>query len=75
MWQADNDRYALWRLEQQLAAKSIDRLIDNVTVADRVEQPVPALPMMRRLMAAVRSVAGVLYPPAPAAPMVRRAIE
>lgn len=75
MWQADNDRYALWRLEQQLAAKSIDRLIDNVTVADRVEQPVPALPMMRRLTAAVRSVAGALYPPAPAAPMVRRAIE
>ena len=75
MWQADNDRYALWLLEQQLAAKSIDRLIDNVTVADRAEQPVPALLIMRRLTAAVRSVARVLYPPTPAAPMVRRATE
>ncbi len=75
MWQADNDRYVLWLLEQQFAAKSIDRLIDTVTVADRAEQPVPVLPMMRRLTAAVRQVARVLYPPAPAAPMVRRATE
>jgi hypothetical protein len=75
MWQMDNDRYALWRLEQDLLPKGIDRLIDSVTVADRAEQPVHALPVARRLAAAIRRFARALYHPLPAAPIVRRASE
>jgi hypothetical protein len=75
MLQVDNDRYALWQLEQHLLPKMIDRLIDSVTVADRAEQPVSALPVARRLAAAIRRFAWAIYHPLPAAPIVRRASE
>lgn len=51
MWQVDNDRYQLWRLEHELAPKKIDRLLDHVTVTDRPEAPIlfrlPIAPMER----------------------------
>jgi hypothetical protein len=72
MWQVDNDRYTLWRLEQQLLPDRIDRLIGSVSVADRPE-PLPALPIARRAGAAIRRLAQALYPPLPHTPMVRRA--
>ena len=75
MWQADNDRYALWRLEQHLLPERIDRLIDSTTVGDRAEQPVPALTAARRLAAAIRRLASALCHPLPTAPIVRRAAE
>lgn len=74
MWQVDNDRYALWRLEQELAPRKADRLLDSVTVSDR-EPSVPVLPVARRLMAMVERLAKALYRPLPAAPIVRRASE
>jgi hypothetical protein len=37
MWQAENDRYTLWRLEQEMGVKPIDRLLNSVTVSDRAE--------------------------------------
>ena len=39
MWQAENDRYTLWRLEHEMGVKPIDRLLNSVTVSDRVEAP------------------------------------
>jgi len=39
MWQADNDRYALWRLEHEMGVTPIDRLLDCVTATDRAEAP------------------------------------
>lgn len=39
MWQVDNDRYHLWRLEHELGVKQIDRLLDSVTATDRTEPP------------------------------------
>jgi hypothetical protein len=39
MWQVDNDRYALWRLEHELGIKPIDRLLNSVTATDRTEGP------------------------------------
>jgi hypothetical protein len=35
MWQVDNDRYALWRLEHELGMKPINQLLDSVTATDR----------------------------------------
>jgi hypothetical protein len=35
MWQVDNDRYAVWRLEHELGVKPIDRLLGSVTATDR----------------------------------------
>jgi hypothetical protein len=75
MWQADNDRYALWRLERQLLPGWIDRLIDSTTVADRTERTVPVLPAACRLAAAIRRWVSVLCSPVPAATIVRRAAE
>jgi len=37
MWQAENDRYTLWRLEHEMGMKPIDRLLNSVTVSDRAE--------------------------------------
>ena len=39
MWQAENDRYTLWRLEHELGVKPIDRLLNRVTATDRAEAP------------------------------------
>lgn len=39
MWQMDNDRYALWRLEHEVGVKRIDRLLNSVTATDRMEAP------------------------------------
>ena len=39
MWQAENDRYTLWRLELELGVKPIDRLLNSVTASDRAEAP------------------------------------
>jgi hypothetical protein len=39
MWQAENDRYTLWRLEHEMGAKPIDRLLNSVTATDRPEAP------------------------------------
>ena len=73
MWQADNDRYALLQLEQQLLPKRIDRLINSVTTADRT--PMHTLPAVRRLTAAFRRWVSAIYSPVPASPLVRRAAE
>jgi hypothetical protein len=35
MWQVDNDRYILWRLEHEMGIKRIDRLLNSVTATDR----------------------------------------
>ncbi len=37
MWQVDNDRYTLWRLEHEMGVKQIDRLLNSVTTTDRTE--------------------------------------
>jgi hypothetical protein len=74
MWQVDNDRYQLWRLEHELAARKMGRLLDSVTVSDR-EQPIRVLPVARGLAAALRRLAMALYRPLPATPIVRRASE
>ena len=37
MWQAENDRYTLWRLEHEMGVKHIDRLLNSVTTSDRAE--------------------------------------
>ena len=37
MWQAENDRYTLWRLEHEMGVKRIDRLLNSVTGTDRAE--------------------------------------
>lgn len=42
MWQAENDRYTLWRLEHELGVKPIDRLLNSVTTTDRAEAPLLA---------------------------------
>jgi hypothetical protein len=39
MWQAENDRYTLWRLEHEMGVKPIDRLLNSVTASDRAEAP------------------------------------
>jgi len=39
MWQAENDRYTLWRLEHEMGVKRIDRLLNSVTATDRAEAP------------------------------------
>lgn len=39
MWQVDNDRYHLWRLEHELGVKQVDRLLNSITAADRLESP------------------------------------
>lgn len=75
MWQVDNDRYQLWRLERQLAPKRIDGLLDSVTVADRPERPAFAAAAAERLAAAIRRLAKALYTPLPAATIVRRAFK
>jgi len=38
MWQVDNDRYTVWRLEHELGVRRIDRLLNSVTEADRTER-------------------------------------
>jgi len=53
MWQVDNDRYALWRLEHEMLPTKIERLIDSAIVADR--EPAPnALQLARRLATTIR---------------------
>ena len=42
MWQAENDRYTLWRLEHEMGVKRIDRLVNSVTTTDRAEAPLLA---------------------------------
>ena len=42
MWQAENDRYTLWRLEHEMGVKPIDRLLNSVTTTDRAEAPLLA---------------------------------
>jgi hypothetical protein len=39
MWQVDNDRYTLWRLEHEVGVKRIDRLLNSVTETDRTGGP------------------------------------
>lgn len=39
MWQSENDRYTLWRLEHEMGAKPIDRLLNSMTASDRAEAP------------------------------------
>jgi len=59
MWQVDNDRYHLWRLEHELGLKQVDRLLESVTMADRLESLSPA-PMLARLGRALwRAVKGL----------------
>lgn len=51
MWQVDNDRYQLWRLEQQLAPKRIDSLLDSAALRrfpKVLDTPFRAVPIVRR---------------------------
>jgi hypothetical protein len=71
MWQVDNDRYTLWRLDHELGRKRIDRLLDSVTVTDRIESPTLVLPpasLFRRFFQRLYSWVAV-------APIVQRAPE
>lgn len=45
MWQVDNDRYQLGRLEHELGQKSVERLLNSVTTTDR--SPPLGFPAMR----------------------------
>ena len=54
MWQAENDRYTLWRLEHEMGVKRIDRLLNSVTVTDRAEAPLLAGLDLRPVAAGLR---------------------
>ena len=71
MWQVDNDRYTLWRLDHEFGLKRIDRLLDSVTASDRIESPTLSLP----LAGLFRRVFQLLYSWIAAAPIVQRAPE
>ena len=75
MWQVDNDKYCLWRLEHELNVKRMDRLLNSVTCTDRHE-PVrlfrirPAAlvaAMVERLGRLQRQVAAAIWRLSPAA--------
>lgn len=56
MWQMDNDRYALWRLEHELGVRrQVDQLLNRVTVSDR------AIPLFRLNLLPVAGVARRLF--------------
>lgn len=60
MWQVDNDRYQLWRLEQDLATRHIDRLLNSVTVADRPPRfGITAAPVARAVRALFKLLCGL----------------
>ena len=66
MWQVDNDRYQIWRLEHELAPKKIDRLLNSVTTADR--EPVFRLtiaPLRTAVRALVKLVCALPVAPRP----------
>lgn len=75
MWQVDNDRYHLWRLEHELGPKQIDRLLDSVTASDRTEAPNLARLSVVPLAGAVRRLLKSLYSPFFSVAIVRRASE
>lgn len=75
MWQVDNDRYQLWRLEYELGPKPIDRLLDSATASDRTE----AENLLRRVAKALASVThrffGLFRAPSISAHVARRVPE
>jgi hypothetical protein len=61
MWQVDNDKYCLWRLEHELNVKRMDRLLNSVTCADRQESLRPFAIRPGALAAAIVERLGRLH--------------
>ncbi len=76
MWQVDNDRHALWRLEHELGAgQQVDRLLNSVTVSDRADSPSLARSDRKPVVGMVRRLLGLLYSRTALGPIVPRAWE
>ena len=75
MWQADNDRYTLWRLEHELGVKPIDRLLNSVTTTDRAEAPLLAGLDLKSVAAGLGHFLRQLCSRTALGPIVRRASE
>jgi hypothetical protein len=56
MWQVDNDRYQIWRLEHELAPRKMDRLLNIVTESDRSESWRLLQSLRQSIMNAVRGL-------------------
>ena len=75
MWEMDNDRHQLQRLEHELAVRRADRLLNSVTATDRiVGLRLPGLSFGVVVQAAVRCRKW-LYSSIAVPSMVRRAPE
>ena len=76
MWQVDNDRYAVWRLEHELGARQrVDRLLNSVTMSDRTESPSLSRLSHKPVAGLVRRLFGLLYSRVAMDPIVPRASE
>ena len=75
MWDVDNDRYRLRRLEYELPANRINRLLNNVTTTDRMPFHISGKFVLRAARSAARSCCKWLYSLFSAPTMVRRAPE
>ena len=74
MWQVDNDRYALWRLEHELGAQPISRLLESVTATDR-EAPLLARVDLKPVTAGLGRLFRLLCSRTAIGPIVPRASE
>ena len=52
MWQVDSDAYQLGRLRHESELKSVDRLLNSVTVADRGPPPPASVSRIAALLLA-----------------------
>jgi hypothetical protein len=76
MWQVDNDRYAVWRLEHEVGARQrVDRLLNSVTLSDRAESPTLFRLSHQAVAGLGRRLFGLLYSRAALRPIVPRALE
>jgi hypothetical protein len=75
MWQAENDRYTLWRLEHEMGVKLIDRLLNSVTASDRAEVPRLAGLDLKPMAAGLGRFFRRLCSPTAMRPIVPRASE
>ena len=75
MWQAENDRYTLWRLEHEMGVKPIDRLLNSVTASDREDAPLLAGPHLKPLDAGLGRFFRQLCSRIALGPIVPRASE
>jgi len=75
MWQVDNDRYILWRLEHEMGVKRIDGLLNSVTATDRAEAPSLARLNLKPLAGVVGRFFRLLCSRTAMGPIVPRASE